>query len=63
MYYIENIDKLGYKTALVYANKCVNNLQIGCDYECTRYKIFCPDYLRDKISVPDFFKNFINKVL
>ena len=63
MYYIENKDKLGHKTALVYSNKYVNNLQLGCDYDCKRYKIFCPEYLKGEIHVPDFFKNFINKIL
>ena len=63
MYYIENKDKLGHKTALVYANKYVNNLQPGCDYDCKRYKIFCPDYLKDILCVPEFFKNLINKLL
>ena len=63
MYYIENKDKLGHKKALVYANKYINNLQLGTIYDCKRYKIFCPDYLKDKICVPEFFKNFINKIL
>lgn len=59
MYYIENISRLGETKALIYANKYLNNVMLGCDYSCKRYKIFCPEIVKNPI-VPDFFKKLID---
>lgn len=65
MYFIENYKRLGENKTLIYCNKYINNIQLGCNYTCNKYKIFCPEYINDinSIIVPEFFKNMINITL
>jgi hypothetical protein len=61
MYYLENYKKLGEQRSITYGNMYINNIQLGCDYVCKKYKLFCPEYIRDtqNVVVPDFFKNML----
>ncbi len=61
MYYLENYKKLGEQRSITYGNMYINNIHINCDYACKKYKLFCPEYIRDisSIVVPDFFKNML----
>jgi len=65
MYYLENYKKFGEQRSIIYGNMYINNIQHGCDYDCKKYKLFCPEYVRNiaSIVVPDFFKNIINNNL
>ena len=63
MYYNHNVSLLGEKTAIVYANKYIYWLQLGCKY--TDQEIInklCPRFVRDIKVVPEFFKNMIKNI-
>ena len=63
MYYNHNVVKLGEKTAMVYANKYVNYLQLGSRYpDQEEVNKLCPDTIREVKSVPDFFINIIKDI-
>ena len=63
MYYNHNVKRLGEKTALVYANKYVNYLQLGSKYtDQEEVNKLCPETLREVKSVPDFFVNIIKNI-
>ena len=63
MYYNHNVEKLGEKTAVVYANKYVNYLQLGSKYpDQEEVNNLCPDTFREVKSVPDFFINIIKDI-
>ena len=60
MYYIHNVNKLGEKLALVYANKYVNFLHLKCEYSDKNKVItLCPDSIKNIHQVPQFFINMI----
>jgi hypothetical protein len=63
MYYQANFLRLGEKKAIVYANKYINNLQLGCNYvDQKQVNNFCPDIVKNNFIVPDFFKNMIKNI-
>ncbi len=65
MYYLENYKNLGSQKSIIYSNMYINNIHLGCEYNCKKYKLLCPEYLLDteKVKVPDFFKNMLNILL
>lgn len=63
MYYKENIAKLGEERAIVYANKYINYLQLGCKY-ADQHDVnkLCPDVVKEVKCVPEFFINMIKNI-
>jgi len=63
MYYNFNVEKLGKKKAIVYANKYINHIQLGCRYsnqlEINR---LCPNVVKEPLCVPEFFINMIRNI-
>jgi len=63
MYYQANVIRLGEEKAIVYANKYINNLQLGCNYgDQKQVNNLCPDIVKNNFTVPDFFKNMIKNI-
>jgi hypothetical protein len=63
MYYKENVNLLGESRAVVYANKYVNCLQLGCRYtDQNEVNKLCPEYIKNIQNIPDFFKNMIANI-
>tara|TARA_B100000085_G_C18490197_1_gene490968 strand:+ start:362 stop:556 length:195 start_codon:yes stop_codon:yes gene_type:complete len=63
MYYKENVLKLGEEKAVVYANKYINWLQLGCRYTDQQdVNKLCPHYLKEEFIVPGFFINMIKDI-
>lgn len=57
MYYKLNVEKLGHKKTLVYANKYINFLRIKSKYDdIDNVKYYAPHFI-DK--VPDYFIKFL----
>lgn len=63
MYYIHNKNILGEQKAFVYANKYINNIQLGCKYsdQDEVYKA-CPEFIKNVTVVPDFFVDIIASI-
>ncbi len=63
IYYSFNVEKLGKKRAIVYANNYVNHINLGCEYsnqlEINR---LCPNVVKDSFYVPEFFINMIKNI-
>ncbi len=63
MYYKENVGLLGETRAIVYANKYINYLQLGCKYtDQHEVNRLCPDYVKNIQIIPEFFKNMIANI-
>ena len=63
MYYNFNVEKLGKKKAIVYANKYINHIQLGCNYSNQReINRLCPDIVKDSFCIPEFFINMIKNI-
>ena len=63
MYYNFNVSKLGKKRAIVYSNKYINHIQLGCEYSNqVEINRLCPDVVKDPIYVPEFFINMIRNI-
>lgn len=63
MYYQANVLRLGEEKSIVYANKYINNLHLGCNYtDQKQVNNLCPDIVKNNFAVPDFFKNMIKNI-
>jgi hypothetical protein len=63
MYYNFNVEKLGKKKAIVYANKYINHIQLGCRYSNqAEVNKLCPDIVKEPLCVPEFFINMIKNI-
>ena len=63
MYYKENVNILGESESIIYGNMYINSLQFGCKYNCQNMVYsHCPDYLKNNIVVPDFFKILLSGI-
>jgi len=63
MYYNYNVESLGEQTAVVYANKYINWLHLGCKYkDQDRVNQLCPYFARNIKVVPEFFINMIKDI-
>lgn len=63
MYYNYNLDILGEKTAMVYANKYINWLHLGCKYpDQEKINNLCPPFIKDIKVIPEFFKSMIKNI-
>jgi len=58
MYYIHNKNELGEQKAIVYANKYINRIQLGCKYsDQDEVDKMCPEFIKNVNIVPDFFSD------
>lgn len=63
MYYHYNVNHLGEQIAVVYANKYINWLHLGCKYTDQEKVInLCPSLVKNVESVPEFFKSMIKNI-
>ena len=63
MYYNYNVNNLGEQTAVVYANKYINWLHLGCKYtDQEKVNSLCPSLVKNVESVPEFFKSMIKNI-
>ena len=63
MYYNFNVSKLGKKRAIVYANKYINHINLGCVYNNqAEVNRLCPDVVKEPVCVPEFFINMIKNI-
>jgi len=63
MYYNYNVNNLGEQTTVVYANKYINWLHLGCKYiDQEKVNDLCPSLVKNVESVPEFFKSMIKNI-